>query len=112
MPITFDSGSNSIKITFLNSSQNLSNDILFVSAEVRIFPLSSIVFGKDIIMTSFLVTWLPNMHILHNFKWTISLEVSMLQVVFGKFYRQFKQNNDDVIMTSFHVVEILKSQIL
>ena len=51
-------GSNSIKITLLESShQNLSNDIyLFGSTKVRIFPLFSIVFGNGIIMTSFLVT--------------------------------------------------------
>ena len=31
-------------------------------------------------------------------------KVSMLQVAFGKFYKQFKKHNDDVIMTSFHVL--------
>ena len=30
--------------------------VLFGSTEVRIFPLSSIVFGNDIIVTSFLAT--------------------------------------------------------
>ena len=28
------------------------------------------------------------------------------EVVFGKVYRQIQKNNDDVIMTSFHVVGI------
>ena len=35
----------------------------------------------------------------------------MSHVVFGKFYRQIKKHNDDVIMTSFHAVRIWKSQI-
>ena len=57
------SGSNSIKITFLNSShQNLSNDRYFVW--FRGGPHFPIVFGNDIIMTSFLVTRLSNLHIL------------------------------------------------
>ena len=35
----------------------------------------------------------------------------MLQIVFGRFYRQIKKkHNNDVIMTSFHVVGISKSQ--
>ena len=67
------SGSNSIKLTFLNSShQNLSNDIYFVWFRRGLhFP---IVFGNDIIMTSFLATWFSNLHILWNFKQTISLQ--------------------------------------
>ena len=32
--------------------------------DVRIFPLSSIVFGDDITMASFPVTWFSNLHIL------------------------------------------------
>ena len=37
------------------------------------FPLFSIVFGNDVIMTSFLVTWFSNFHILWNFEWTMNL---------------------------------------
>ena len=36
----------------------------------------------------------------------------MLQVVFGKVYRQIKKKNDDVIMTLFQIFGIWKSQIL
>ena len=74
MLITFDTVAQiQYKITFLNSShENLSNDVYFFS--FRIFPLSSIVFGNDIIMTSFLVTWFSNLHNLYNSKWTISLQ--------------------------------------
>ena len=34
-----------------------------------------IVFGNDIIMTSFLVTWSSNLHILWNFSKAISLQI-------------------------------------
>ena len=40
-------------------------------SDVRIF---SIVFGNDIIMTSFLVTWFSNLHILWNFPKAIRLQ--------------------------------------
>ena len=30
----------------------------------------------------------------------------MVKVVYGKFYRWIEKNNDDVIITSFHVAEI------
>ena len=36
----------------------------------------SIVFGNDIIMTSFLVTWFSNLHILWNFSKAIKLQIS------------------------------------
>ena len=42
--------------------------ILFGSTEVHIFSLFSIIFGNDIIMTSFLDTWSSNLHMLWNFK--------------------------------------------
>ena len=81
--------------------------ILFDSADVGIFPLFSIVFGNGIVMKSFLS---------HGFQICIfcgilnclsACKVPMLQVVFGKFYRQIKKkHNYDVIMTSFSVVGI------
>ena len=66
MPRTFYTvDSNLIKITFLDSShQNLSTDVHFVG--LRGGPHFSIVFGNDIIMTSFLVTWFSNLHVLWN----------------------------------------------
>ena len=48
--------------------------ILFGSEEVCIFPLFYIVLGNDIIMTSVLVKWFQNLHILWNFEQTISLQ--------------------------------------
>ena len=63
------SGSNSIKVTFLDTSlQNFSNNVYFTwFCGGPHFPLFSIVFGNDIIMNSFLVTWLSNFRILWNF---------------------------------------------
>ena len=59
------SDSNSIKSTFLDSShQYLANDIYFVW--FRGVPHFFIVFGNDVIMMSFLVTWFLNLHILSN----------------------------------------------
>ena len=66
------SGSNSIKVTFLDSSrQNLSNSIyiyLLGFREVRISHCFFIVFSNDIIMTLFPATWFSNLHILWNFE--------------------------------------------
>ena len=64
------SGSNSIKVTFLASSHQAFRKIyiLYYSAEVHIFHCFSIVFGNDIIMTSFLVAWFSSLHILWNFE--------------------------------------------
>ena len=61
------SGLNSIKGTFLDSSyQYLLNDIWFVWFHGS--PYFSIVFGNDVIMTSFLVTCFSNLHILWSFE--------------------------------------------
>ena len=64
--------SNSIKITFLDSSQqNLSNNIYLVwFRKGPHFPIVPIVF----VMTSFLVTWFSNLPILWNFEETINLQ--------------------------------------
>ena len=62
-----------ILLTFLDSSrQDFSNDIYFDWFVRR--PHFSIVFGKDIIMRSFLVTWFSNLHILWNLLKAISLQ--------------------------------------
>ena len=103
------SGLNSIKVTFLNSShQNLSNDIYFVwFSWGSHFPIVPIVFGNDIIMTSFLVTRFLNLYILWNFKWTISLESFNAAGCFDKFYRQIKKTqwwrHPDVISCCWHM---------
>ena len=70
MPITFDTvAQNSIKVTFLdNFHQIVSNDIYFVWFHGGPHFPFSIVFGNDIIMKSFLVTWFSNWHILWNFE--------------------------------------------
>ena len=62
-------------------------------------PDFPIVFGNDIIMTSFLVTWFSNLHILWNFEWTINLPSF-------NFIDRFKKHNDDVMMMSFQIVGI------
>ena len=55
------------------SHQNLSNNIYFVWFRGGPhFPLFSIVFSNDIIMTSFLVTWFSNLHILWNFNASVN----------------------------------------
>ena len=56
------SGSNSIKVTFLDSyHQNLCNNVYFVWFCEGPHLL---IFYNDIIMTSFRVTWFSNSHIL------------------------------------------------
>ena len=61
------------KTCILDSSrQDFSNDIYFDWFLGR--PHFFIVFGNDIIMTSFLVTWSSNLHILWNLQKTISLQ--------------------------------------
>ena len=42
-------------------------------------------------MTSFLVMWFSNLHIMWNFNGLSACKVSILQVVFDKFYRQIKK---------------------
>ena len=42
--------------------------ILFGSTEAHIFPLFSIVFGNDVIMTLFLVAWYSDLRMLWNIK--------------------------------------------
>ena len=65
--------SNLIKLAFLDSShQGLSNDILSDWFLGR--SHFSIVFGNDIVMTSFLVTWASNLYILWNLLTAISLQ--------------------------------------
>ena len=71
--------------------------ILFGSTEVCIFSLFSNVFGDDIIMMSFLVIWFSICIFCRTLDGLAACKVSMLQVVFGKFYRQIKKNT---IMTS------------
>ena len=53
-----------------SSRQDLSNEFDWFLGR----PHFSIVSGNDIIMTSFLVTWLSNLHILWNLPWAISLQ--------------------------------------
>ena len=92
------SSSNLIKVTFLDSShQNLLIGvyILFGSTEVCIFPLFSIVFANDFIMTSFIGTWFSNLHILSNFECPWEAYVKILTGVLvlffwvGKFFSYF-----------------------
>ena len=91
-----------IKRTFLDSSrQDLSSDIQF--DWFGGCPHFSIVFGNDIIMTSFLVTWFSNLHILWNLSRAINLQsfnaVGWLDQVLQ---RDYIKHNEDFIMTSFH----------
>ena len=80
---------------------------LFGFAEVRSSLLFFHCFGNDIIMTSFLVTWFSNLHILWDFGWTISLpSFNSVRLSLASFIDRFRKHNDDVIMTSFHIVEI------
>ena len=66
MPIIFDTvAQNSIKSSFLdNSHRFLSNDLYFVY--FRGGPNFAIVFGNDVIMTSFVIVEFSNQHILQN----------------------------------------------
>ena len=80
---------------------------LFGFAEFRISPIFSIVFGNDFIMTSFLVTWFTNLHSLRNIEWTINMpSFNSVGCLWQVLQTDSEKHNDDVIMTSFHVVGI------
>ena len=53
-------------------------------------------------MTSFLVTWLSNLHILWNLPKAISLQSFSAADCLGQLLQRDYKNNYDVIMTSFH----------
>ena len=61
-----------LRLSKLQSRQDLLNDIMFDSFLGR--PHFSIVFGNDINMTSFLVSWASSLHILWNLLKDISLQ--------------------------------------
>ena len=91
----WNSGSNSTKVTFLKSShQNLSNNIYFVWFLLGPnFPIVFDCLGNDIIMTSFLITRHFQVCIFcRTLDGLSACKISMVQVVFGKFYRQSKKN--------------------
>ena len=54
-------------------------------------------------MMSFLVTWFSNLHILRNLSKTISLQ--SFNAVGSSFIEGLQKRNDDVIITSFHILE-------
>ena len=70
---------------------------LFGFAEVHISPLFSIVFGNDVIMTSFLVIWFSNLHILRNLEKNISL-LSFNSV--GCLWQVLQTDSENTVMTS------------
>ena len=75
-------------------------------SDVRIFSLF-------LVMTSFLVTWSSNLHILWNLPKSISLQsFSSIDCLGQGFQRDYKKHNDDVIMTSFHTFGIQNFDIL
>ena len=53
-------------------------------------------------MTSFLVTWPLNLHILSNLSKAISLQSFNSVDCLGQVLQRDYKHNDDVIMTSFH----------
>ena len=68
-------------------------------------PHFSIVFGNDVIMTSFLVTCFSNLHIFVEFtKGYHPAKFQCCRFSGVKFYKGITKHNDDVIMTSFHIL--------
>ena len=72
-------------------------------------PHFSIVFGNDIIITSFLVTWFSNLHILWNLPKAISLEsfnaVDFVGQVLQSDYKNTKMTSFDIFgIQNFHIL--------
>ena len=77
--------------------------------DVRIF----IVFGNDMIMTSFLVTWSSNLHILWNLpKGYQPAKFQFFKLSGSSFTKGSQKHNDDVMMTSFRIFGIQNFNIL
>ena len=76
--------------------------MIYNLTEVLGRPHFSIVFGNDIIMTSFLITWFSNLYILWNLVKAISLQSFSALDFLGQVLQRNYKNNDDVIVTSFH----------
>ena len=61
----------------------------------------SLFFGNDINMTSFLVTWSSDLHILWNLRKAISLQnFSSVDCLGSNFTEGSQKHNDDIMMTS------------
>ena len=75
-------------------------------------PQFPIAIGNDIIMTLFLATWLSNLDFVEL---RIDYQLAKFQccrLSVASLIDGLRKDNVDVVMVSFHVVGILKSQIL